>query len=164
MFLFCTELWQKILGWSFRIVSSNCFQKFEDGYYATDFHGSNLIIPEDVDPYAWYCLTLNIRELADATAVVNNIQHSTWMTWLGFGRTYKKGFGGTRYVLDCFHPDHPYPDNVHCVFIKAYLPSKGRNYFMMVQLANNIPGKFECINSYGPKDPTPIIEIGIPKV
>ena len=34
----------------------------------------------------------------------------------------------------------------------------------MVQLANNIPGKFECINSYGPKDPTPIIEIGIPKV
>ena len=50
------------------------FQKFEEGYYATDFHGSSLIIPEDVDPYAWYCLTLNIRELDDATAVENNIQ------------------------------------------------------------------------------------------
>ena len=32
----------------------------------------------------------------------------------------------------------------------------------MVQLAN-IAGKFEGINSYGPKDPTPIIEIGVHK-
>ena len=73
---FClfVELWQKTPSWSCHIVSSNYFQKFEEGYYATDFHGSNLIIPEDNDPYAWYCLTLNIRELDDATAVVKNIQ------------------------------------------------------------------------------------------
>ena len=50
---------------------------------------------------------------------------STWMTLLGFGRTYVKGFSGTRYVLDYCHPDRSLPDNVHCVFIKAYLPSKG---------------------------------------
>ena len=84
------------------------------------------------------------------------------MTWLGFGLSYEKGYPGTRYVLNYFHRDHPLPDNVHCVFIKAYIPSNGKNYFRMVQLAN-IAGKFEGINSYGPKDPTPIIEIGVHK-
>ena len=56
------------------VVSSSYFQKFEQGYHATDFHGINLIVQEDVDPYAWYCLTLNIQKLADETAVVKNIQ------------------------------------------------------------------------------------------
>ena len=56
------------------VVSSSYFQKFEQGYHATDFHGINLIVQEDDDPYAWYCLTLNIQKLADETAVVKNIQ------------------------------------------------------------------------------------------
>ena len=56
------------------VVSSDYCQKFEEGYHATDFHGSKLIVQEDAEPYAWFCLTLNIQKLADETAVVKNIQ------------------------------------------------------------------------------------------
>ena len=43
------------------VVSSDHCQKFEEGYHATDFHGSKLIVQEDVEPYAWYCQAKNLH-------------------------------------------------------------------------------------------------------
>ena len=35
------------------------------------------------------------------------------------------GVPGTKFVLEYFHPDHPRPNNTHCVFVNRYLPDEG---------------------------------------
>ena len=72
--------------------SSNYCQMFEGGYFATDFHGSKLIVQEDVEPFAWYCLTLNIQKLADETAVVKNIQQGDLCQFLSPNFPFLKVF------------------------------------------------------------------------
>ena len=127
-----------------------------------------------------YCLTLNIQKLADETAVVRNIQQGdlcqflrpnfpllkVFQIGLDSDGLMRKGSKGQDMSWTASTPT--------ILFQTMFTASSSRPTFLpRVWMASwwcsiaNTPGperKFECINSYGPKNPTPVIDIGTPKL
>ena len=132
-----------------------------------------------------YCLTLNIQKLADETAVVRNIQQGDLcqfcqFLWLNFPllKVFQLGLDSDRLIgKGSKGQDMSWTASTLTVLFRTmftasssrptFLPRVWMASWLYVLSIAKIPGperKFECINSYGPKNPTPVIDIGTPKL